>query len=148
MMTPALEAHAEKMRERYADGQRWPKRPLNPLMRIHAAVRERFKYEFNFPSQERRLVVPRQISMYLMRRLLPWASYPLIGMFYGGRHHVTVMYSVVKIEQERKLDENLDRLLAELEEQLKIPAVMGKAATDSESRRALIAYVSERTEGA
>lgn len=151
-ISPAFERYTQKIHDRYGDPRsvtdgRVQRRPLSPLMKIHRGVRERFKYEFNMAGNEHRFVVPRQISMYLMKRLLPWASYPLIGIFYGGRHHTTVMHAIRRIEEDRHLDANLDRLIVELEKELAeasperpCRAVLAPAAL----RRALIAYVGQR----
>ena len=63
------------------------------------------------------LVMPRQVAMYLIRELTPH-SYPEIGQFFSGRDHSTVHYAVQKItdqlEQDRKLEDSLRSLKAEL----------------------------------
>lgn len=41
---------------------------------------------------------PRMIAMYLARKLTH-ASYPVIGKWFGGRHHSTVIHAVRKIER-------------------------------------------------
>ena len=46
------------------------------------------------------------------------ASLPEIGRQFGGKHHTTVLHSVEKIEEVRKNDKDLNRLLNKLTEQL------------------------------
>jgi chromosomal replication initiator protein len=55
--------------------------------------------------------------MYLAKHLTE-ASLPEIGRQFGGKHHTTVLHSVVKIEEVRKNDKDLNRLLNKLTEQL------------------------------
>ncbi len=46
------------------------------------------------------------------------ASLPEIGRQFGGKHHTTVLHSVEKIDEVRKTDKDLNRLLNKLTEQL------------------------------
>ena len=55
--------------------------------------------------------------MYLAKHLTE-ASLPEIGRQFGGKHHTTVLHSVEKIEEQRKTDKDLNRLLGKLTEQL------------------------------
>jgi chromosomal replication initiator protein len=50
-------------------------------------------------KRQRSILYPRQIAMYLCRRLTE-ASLPEIGQAFGGRDHTTVMHAVDKIERE------------------------------------------------
>lgn len=50
-------------------------------------------------KRNKHLVVPRQIAMFLCRKLTD-ASLPLIGDQFGGRDHTTVMHSLDKINRE------------------------------------------------
>jgi chromosomal replication initiator protein len=47
-------------------------------------------------KRTKRIVVPRQVAMYLCRELTD-ASLPAIGRAFGGRDHTTVLYAVQKI---------------------------------------------------
>lgn len=49
-------------------------------------------------SRKKELVIPRQITMYLLREELSF-SYPHIGQQLGGRDHTTAMHACSKIEQ-------------------------------------------------
>jgi chromosomal replication initiator protein len=73
--------------------------------------------ELKAKNNSHSIVYPRQIAMYLAKHLTE-ASLPEIGRQFGGKHHTTVMHSVDKIEQVRKSDKDLNRLLNKLTEQL------------------------------
>jgi chromosomal replication initiator protein len=55
--------------------------------------------------------------MYLAKHLTE-ASLPEIGRQFGGKHHTTVLHSVEKIDNVRKTDKDLNRMLNKLTEQL------------------------------
>ena len=55
--------------------------------------------------------------MYLAKHLTD-ASLPEIGRQFGGKHHTTVLHSVDKIEESRKTDKDLNRVLNKLTENL------------------------------
>ncbi len=57
-------------------------------------------------SRKRELVVPRQISMYLLREEIR-CSYPNIGHELGGRDHTTAMHAYSKITQELETNEKV-----------------------------------------
>lgn len=59
-------------------------------------------------------VLGRQIVMYLARKQLA-LSFQEIGKLFGGKDHSTVMHAVKKIQQLRDNDEDLHKLLKELE---------------------------------
>ena len=59
----------------------------------------------------REVVMPRQIGMYLAKKLTA-RSLPEIGRRFGGRDHSTVLHAVRKIDQQMKTDEKLARELA------------------------------------
>ncbi len=73
--------------------------------------------EIKAKNNSRAIVYPRQIAMYLAKHLTE-ASLPEIGRQFGGKHHTTVLHSVEKIEEARKNDKDLNRLLNKLTEQL------------------------------
>lgn len=50
---------------------------------------------------------PRQVAMYLARRMTP-QSLPQIGKAFGGRNHTTVLHAVEIIAQLRERDRDLD----------------------------------------
>jgi len=73
--------------------------------------------EIKAKNNSRAIVYPRQIAMYLAKHLTE-ASLPEIGRQFGGKHHTTVLHSVDKIDESRKSDKDLNRLINKLTEQL------------------------------
>jgi chromosomal replication initiator protein len=63
------------------------------------------------PRRARTVVVPRQIGMYLAKKLTA-RSLPEIGRRFGGRDHSTVLHAVRKIEELVKTDDRLAREVA------------------------------------
>jgi chromosomal replication initiator protein len=87
---------------------------------IQKAVAEQFGLrlvEIKAKNNSRAIVYPRQIAMYLAKHLTE-ASLPEIGRQFGGKHHTTVLHSVEKINEARKNDKDLNRLVNKLTEQL------------------------------
>jgi len=71
--------------------------------------------------RERRIILPRQVAMYLSRKVAE-ASYPSIAEKFGGRDHSTVMHAVKVIEGKRYADANLARSISAIEGQLRAGA--------------------------
>src|SRR5689334_2316887 len=87
---------------------------------IQKVVAEQFGLrlvEIKAKNNSRAIVYPRQIAMYLAKHLTE-ASLPEIGRQFGGKHHTTVLHSVDKIDESRKTDKDLNRLINKLTEQL------------------------------
>jgi chromosomal replication initiator protein len=55
----------------------------------------------------REVARPRQVAMYLAKKLTP-RSLPEIGRRFGGRDHTTVMHAVKRIEELRAADSELN----------------------------------------
>lgn len=68
-------------------------------------------------NNSRKIAYPRQIAMYLAKQLTP-TSLPQIGREFGGKHHTTVLHSVGKIEELRKKDKDLNRIINKLTDSL------------------------------
>jgi chromosomal replication initiator protein len=66
--------------------------------------------ELKARNNSKAVAFPRQIAMYLAKELTG-ASLPEIGKGFGGKHHSTVIHSVRKIEEQRKGDPELNRLI-------------------------------------
>jgi chromosomal replication initiator protein len=64
-------------------------------------------------SARRAVAVPRNIAIYLSRQLTD-ASQLEIGQYFGGRHHSTVTNSIAKIEEQRRTNADLDRVVCQL----------------------------------
>ena len=73
--------------------------------------------EIKAKDNSRAIVYPRQIAMYLAKHMTE-ASLPEIGRQFGGKHHTTVIHSINKIEQQRHVDPELNRLLHTLMDSL------------------------------
>jgi len=68
-------------------------------------------------NNSRQFVFPRQVAMYLCKRLTKH-SYPEIGRAFGGKHHTTVIHSFEKIQSLSVADAGFQRLLLDLSEGL------------------------------
>jgi chromosomal replication initiator protein len=68
-------------------------------------------------NNSRQFAFPRQIAMYLCKRLTKY-SYPEIGRAFGGKHHTTVIHSFEKIQSMSAADSSFQRLLLDLAEGL------------------------------
>ena len=87
---------------------------------IQKAVAEQFQLkpsQLKEKSNTKKIVYPRQVAMYLVKELTS-ASLPEIGRAFGGKHHTTVIHSVNKIEKERHIDPELNRILHRLMDSL------------------------------
>jgi chromosomal replication initiator protein len=83
---------------------------------ILKAVEKRFGVpaaELRGGTRARRVLGPRQVAMYLARRLTD-LSLSEIGRFFGGRDHATVLYAERKIEEKSKEDATLASAVEEL----------------------------------
>ena len=73
--------------------------------------------ELKGPRRTRRISVPRQMAMYLLRDVSQ-LSFPQIGEFLGGRDHTTVMHGTTKIEKslqsEAEIREKMERIRVRL----------------------------------
>ena len=65
----------------------------------------------------REVARPRQVAMYLAKRLTP-RSLPEIGRRFGNRDHTTVMHAVKRIDALRAADRELDADVAQLSRML------------------------------
>jgi len=86
------------------------------LDRIVRAVAAQYKMsvdELKAKSNSRAVALPRQVAMYLCKRLTRH-SFPEIGKAFGGKHHTTVMHSVEKIEKMSREDRVFHKALNEL----------------------------------
>lgn len=64
-------------------------------------------------NNSRQIAVPRQVAMYLCKRLTKH-SFPEIGREFGGKHHTTVIHSVEKIENLVSKDQNFHKVISDL----------------------------------
>src|SRR3954447_13936280 len=59
----------------------------------------------------------RQVAMYLAKHVAGWST-TLIGRFYHGRDHSTVIYGIQRIQALRETDPEVDALLSDLKAEL------------------------------
>lgn len=64
------------------------------------------------------IIVPRQIAIYLCRKLTN-SSLVSIGERFGGKDHATIIHSIRKIEEEIKVKKELRELVEKLEDKIK-----------------------------
>jgi chromosomal replication initiator protein len=86
------------------------------IEKIARIVAEHYKLsveEIKSKNNSRQIAVPRQVAMYLCKRLTKH-SFPEIGREFGGKHHTTVMHSVEKIGALIKEDKNFHTTVSEL----------------------------------
>jgi chromosomal replication initiator protein len=86
------------------------------MERISRVVASHYKLtveEIKSKNNSRAIAVPRQVAMYLCKRLTKH-SYPEIGREFGGKHHTTVMHSFEKIDKLTKDDRNFHKTVSEL----------------------------------
>jgi chromosomal replication initiator protein len=83
---------------------------------IQKTVADHFKMrvqELKSKNNSKSVAVPRQICMYLCKKLTG-ASLPQIGREFGDKHHTTVLHSINKIEELRQTDKELNKLILSL----------------------------------
>ena len=68
-------------------------------------------------SNARHVSAPRQVAMYLCKRLTK-SSFPEIGRQFGGKHHTTVIHSVEKVEHLLPTDPALHKAVSTLIDRL------------------------------
>jgi chromosomal replication initiator protein len=64
-------------------------------------------------SNSKAIAFPRQVAMYLVKQLTS-ASLPEIGRQFGDKHHTTVLHSIHKIENLRRVDKELNKTINKL----------------------------------
>jgi chromosomal replication initiator protein len=86
------------------------------IIRIQQLVAQHYKIDvenLKARSNVRHVLLPRQVAMYLCKRLAK-KSYPEIAKHFGGKHHTTVIHSVEKIEKEMNSNGDLAATLNRL----------------------------------
>ena len=90
------------------------------ISHIQKAVAAHYRLTFDelvSKNNSRQFSFPRQVAMYLCKRLTKH-SYPEIGRAFGGKHHTTVIHSFEKIESLVQRDQILQKLVNDISETL------------------------------
>ncbi|MBQ2924469.1 MAG: chromosomal replication initiator protein DnaA [Anaerotignum sp.] len=94
--------------------------PLTPDL-IQQVVAEHYGIrveDIQGSKKPKNIAFPRQVSMYLCRKLLD-ISLPKIGESFGGRDHTTVIHAITKIEKQLETDTALQKTILQLEKEIK-----------------------------
>ena len=93
----------------------------NNVNKIQKVVAEYFQISVEDLKSKKRssnISFPRQIAMYLCRKLTD-ESYPKIGIEFGGKDHTTVIHSYEKIEKEIKINKDLEKTIDKLKKEIR-----------------------------
>ena len=66
--------------------------------------------ELKSKNNSQQVAFPRQVAMYLCKRMTE-SSLPEIGRRFGGKHHSTVIHAIQKIEKKRSSEKEFDKLV-------------------------------------
>ena len=92
----------------------------NDVNKIQRIVAEYFQISIEDLKSKKRnsnISFPRQIAMYLCRKLTD-ESFPKIGIEFGGKDHSTVIHSCEKIENEIKINKDLADTIDKIEKEI------------------------------
>lgn len=77
------------------------------------------QFDIKGKSKSQSIVLPRQIAMYLCRKMTDFSTTE-IGLEFGGKNHTTVMYNVQKVESQlNSSNSDLSSIVSKLESQIK-----------------------------
>lgn len=110
---PLSKALAQESMKNILDSERPMGVTLDQITRTVASHYDLTIDEIKSKNNSRAIAVPRQVAMYLCKRLTRH-SFPEIGREFGGKHHTTVMHSVDKIDALCREDRNFHREVKEL----------------------------------
>lgn len=113
----SLELTEKSMKDVYSENTQVPLTPniIQEIVAHHYNIRVE---DIQGNKKPKNIAFPRQISMYLCRKLLD-ISLPKIGESFGGRDHTTIIYGVSKIEKQMEQDEDLKKTIIQLEREIK-----------------------------
>jgi chromosomal replication initiator protein len=110
---PISKLLAQEAMKNILDAERPAGMTMDRIARAVAAHYNMSVEEMKSKNNSRAIAMPRQVAMYLCKRLTRH-SFPEIGREFGGKHHTTVMHSVDKIASLDKEDRNFHSELKEL----------------------------------
>lgn len=90
---------------------------IDMIIRAVAAKFNLQPAQLKLKSNRREIARPRQIAMYLAKELTQ-ASLPEIGRAFGGKHHTTVLHSISRIDELRRTDADLNRVIQSVSDSL------------------------------
>jgi len=106
----------EVLKKFFKQGEK-PEVTIDEIMKTVAARFNIRIADLKSQKKNKNLVIPRQIAMYLARRLTSH-SFPDIGAKIGGKDHSTVIYANNKIKDLLEKDPKMDVVVREIEESL------------------------------
>ena len=92
----------------------------NNIRKIQKEVANFYKISYEDMKSKKRtpsLAIPRQVAMYLCRKLTD-ESYERIGIEFSGKNHATVIHACNKIAGEMKTNSSLKSAIDDIEKQL------------------------------
>ena len=107
--------------EALKDFTKKPVTDQNNIRRIQKSVANFYKISFEDIKSKKRppnIAIPRQVAMYLCRKLTD-EPFERIGIEFGGKNHATVMHSCNKIETELKNNKELQEAITAIEKELR-----------------------------
>lgn len=107
--------------EALKDFTKKPVTDQNNIRRIQKSVANFYKISFEDIKSKKRppnIAIPRQVAMYLCRKLTD-EPFERIGIEFGGKNHATVMHSCNKIERELKNNKELQEAITAIEKELR-----------------------------
>ena len=84
--------------------------------------KEPFMAEFKYlksKSRSHNISYPRQIAMYILKNELS-LSLKQIGDLFGGKDHSTVIHAIKTIEEEKRDDSNVEKIIEDILKDIKI----------------------------
>lgn len=109
-----LDLAAMVLRDATATGSNDPGRiKIDDILKVVGRHYNVAKSDLLSPRRARTVVVPRQVGMYLAKKLTS-RSLPEIGRRFGGRDHSTVLHAVRKIDEQIRSDDKLAKEVAML----------------------------------
>lgn len=109
---PISKLLAQEAMKNIIDAERPEGLTMERIARVVAAHYKLSVEEMKTKNNSRAVAMPRQVAMYLCKRLTKH-SFPEIGREFGGKHHTTVMHSVDKIDSLTKEDRNFHKQVNE-----------------------------------
>ncbi|MCL2016007.1 MAG: chromosomal replication initiator protein DnaA [Defluviitaleaceae bacterium] len=111
----------ELTREALKDQLEGAEKPIITVEYIQQIVADYHKITVEDLNSRRRtkdIVIPRQIAMYLARKIMKNVTLPQIGAAFGKRDHTTVMHGCEKISGELEYDAKLQDTILDLERKI------------------------------